>query len=475
MKQLALFSLVIAIAFSVFSCQETASKNTKTENTFEKKEIILDTSSLILPIDIDISSFEHLINEQMDSIGWLVEETGLEINKNLSIAYRVKKDGKAQLYPQNGNIQLKVPLFVDISPKITSSLSLGLGRNMKMQSKLMLDAEITSSIQEDYDLKADVNSKFTVIESPSLNLLGFDINFGKQITENLSANSDEINKQLASQIKEAIHTKEIISTIWDELKEPYRVNEEPFDVFIDLAPTKVVLTDLMPSKPGTMRTILKLDGLMDIHTGKKPSSKSKQLPNAIIDNDLTDKKSHLKFPLKVNINSFTKYMNEEYEEFKIPLQGNDLILSNFKATTKNNATLKVLTDFTYGAIQGQLNLYGTPHFNQITQTLSLQKVKLKSKSNNQVVDQLFNTIQTNKKVKELLEKQMQFSLQDEISNLNFELTKQLKNTEFNEFSRLDGYIESIKINDVYLDENFFNLATEVLLKTNCTIDYNGNE
>lgn len=472
MKPFASISFFISIfILSLFSCQTDTGNKGSIENTFAKKVILPDTSSLILPIDIDVSSFQQLINEQMDSIGWLVEENGLKVNKNLTIAYRVKKQGQAQLYPEDGLIQLYVPLLVDISPKLKSSFSLGLGRNMNMTSKLVLDAKIQPSIGEDYELKTNVKSTFSIVENPTLTILGIRIDFGKQITENLSANSEEINQQLASQIKDAINTKEIITSIWEELKEPYLINDEPFNVFLDFVPTKVILTDLMPSKPGIMKTTLRLDGLMDIHTGKKPSLKSKQLPNAILKNTLADGKSNLKFPLKVDLQSFIKYMNDEYKDVKIPLQGSDLILSNFKATTKNNTTLNLLANFSYMGINGHIELYGYPHVNQVTQTLSLQKIKLKSNSNNQVVDQLLNTIQENKKVKKLLEKQLQYSLQNEISNLNFELTNQLKNTKFNEFSRLDGYIEQIKINDVYLDENFFNLATEVVLKTNCIIDH----
>ena len=74
----------------------------------KQKQYEQETSTLVLPVVIDIASFESMFNQQLDQKEWFYEQNNIKVNRNLSISFKVKKEGAAQLYPQDNQINLQM-------------------------------------------------------------------------------------------------------------------------------------------------------------------------------------------------------------------------------------------------------------------------------------------------------------------------------------------------------------------------------
>lgn len=433
--------------------------NHKNLSFLNDEEYVQDTSRLVIPVQIDIVSFENEFNRQMEDPVWFYEENDIKINRQISLSYRVRKDGKAQLYPQNEKIFLKLPLFIDIKPKINSSYSLGLGRNMNLQSKVELSSEIETSIQEDWQLFADAETDFEVLESPELNVLGIEIQFEKELINSLEMALDEINQQIEEQISKAVDTRKIVELIWTELEEPYEFTEKPFEAWASFRPMSINVTSLKPSKPGVMETTFEVLSMLDIETRKKNHDIGK-IPKAILIERVENRSSVLHFPLSINIETFVNYLNEQ-DSFKIPIQENrELELSHFSAENDLGG-LKINADFQSGEMKGKLEILGRPAIDAKNQRIYLENINIRSKSNKKMFDKLFRSAQRSNSVRNMLEKHISYSVEQDLANLTFTITNQIKKTKFNDYVRMSGYLNHIRLNDVFLDNDSIILDTEI--------------
>ena len=460
---IAFLLMIVALFFLTKQCGQPKQDQLQEAESYQQ-----DTSTLILPLNLDIASFEQSFNSQMDEMGWFYEEEGLEVNRNLSIAYRVKKDGRAQLYPQEGSIQIEIPLLIDIRPQLSSSLSFGLGRDMRLQSKVNLQSKVDVDIDETWELLADANTSFTIVESPELNIAGIRINFGEQLENNLKLSAAEINEQVEQQIKAAIPTKEIVQAIWNELKTPYKIDGEEFTAWATVEPLQVAASDLIAHQPGVMQTVFEIPAIISVKTGEKPNfTGNQQLPKANRVNEVSASNSLFLFPLKVPFSTFTSYVNQ-LDNLSFSIQNREVQLSNFDAKNQKG-NLVVTAKFTTGDTEGNVELVGQPVFNKEKQQIQVDLQSIQSNSNNKAIDNLVNAIQKNKSVRNSIENKMVYDLQDDLANLNFTITQQLKATKFNEYASLNGYLDHITIRNIYVGDNHLVLATEIEAQTVCSV------
>ena len=436
----------------------------------EAKEFKQDTTLMVIPVHLDITSFESLFNEQMDEQLWFYEENGVEVNRNLSISYRVKKQGRAQLFPEDETIQLRLPLFIDIRPKLSSSLSLGLGRNMNLQAKVNLRSAIAVDLNEDWELKADAQTEFEVQESPKLSVAGFEISFDEQLANSLEMGSEEINEQIEEQIKQAIDTRAIAELIWKELKEPYEIKSDEFDAWATIQPLSVQASDLTALGPGTLQTTFGIRSLIDVSTGTKPIfGNRKPLPDAERVNTISTEYSTFRFPLKIDFATFLNYLKED-EPYSFSVQGNrNFSLSGFRAENKEG-NLIVTADFSSGPTKGELTLTGGPVFDERDQTIGVEIHSIESSSNNQVIDNLVNTMQKSAAMRKNIENRLSYSLSEDLADLTYHITNQLKNTRFNEYTSLNGYLNHMKIHNIYVMDNELWLDAEIEASTVCEVE-----
>jgi len=466
LKLIAFFVLLIfIIAFSLNSCTDDRSISTQVT-----KEYVQDTSQILIPIKIDITSFEKTFNQQMDDIGWFYEEQDLEVKKNISLSYRIKKDGLAQLYPQEDAIRLKLPLYIEIEPDVSGVLGLGLSKNTILQARVNLNSTIIADLDEDWGLFTDADTEFEIIESPKISIAGFSVDFSSQLKESLVFGKNLINEQIEKQVEDAIATKEIIELIWDELRTPYHIASKPFDSWVLVTPLKARASDIIPGGPGVIQTSFLVDATLDIKTGSRPLQvNTKRIPKAIRVKEHESNYSLLKIPLLIPYRDVIAYMNQLEKPISFTIPGNRLVeLSNYSGAKKGNF-LEVKADFKTGNTTGEFTLVGVPKFIEENQTIKIEIKDIKTTSNSQFIDQLVSSLQKNKKIRENIEENLSYDLSDQLSDLTFEGTNQIKNTRFNEYAKMEGYVNHIKIEDIYLQENAFLLATEIEALTSCKI------
>lgn len=473
MKKLFRFLIILLIGsvIAYIALTQCKSEDSSTYITDElSKEYVQDTSKILVPISIDLTSFERTFNEQMDKIGWFYEEEGIEVKKNISLSYRIKKDGNAQLYPQNDLIKLKIPLYIEIEPDVSGPLSIGIAKGTILKARVILNSDLKLDLAENWELATEAETSFEIIESPKISIAGFTIDFDKQLNESLVFGKNIIDEQIEEQVKAVIQTREIIELIWDEIRTPYHIAAEPFDSWAMVTPLQAKASDIIPGGPGIIETSFLVDAIIDIKTGDRPLRvNTNRIPDAVRVKEHDSEYTELSFPLLIPYMTVIDYMNKLEKPISFTIPGDRLIeLSNYSGVKKDNH-LEVKADFTTGSTSGELTLLGVPTFDKNTQTIDLEIKDIKTSSNSKVIDQLVASLQKNKKVRESIEENLSYDLREQLADLTFEVTNQIKSTQFHEYAKMDGYVNHIKIKNIYLTEDSFLLATEIEAKTSCII------
>ncbi len=475
MKGFARFILLFFVVLLGIYLTTRACTTNKEVRTVAHTEFQQDTSLITIPIDIDITSFEPIFNKQMEDPEWFYEEQDVAVNGQVSLSYRVKKEGFAQLYPENDAIVIKVPLYIEILPKIKSSIAGQLTKNTKLKSRILLNANVFVDLKEDWSLETKAETTFEIIESPRLNVAGFEIKFETQLLNSLETGLDEINKVIEDQVSEAIDTKELANLIWTELKTPYPIESEFAQAWATIIPLTIKASDLTPSGPGILQTTFAVKSMIDIAAGKRPLRINvKALPNAQRVKEINEQYSNLNIPLALSMEDLNSLLDKQLKPIKTNLPGNQKVaFSNLQCAIQKNQLI-IDAHFENEAAQGQVELITEPHFDAKKQELKLEVLSVSSKSSNSVIDQLVKNYGKSKSGRQFLSNQLSYNLTQDLADLTFVLTNQLKKTNFNEYVGLDGYVDRLEIKNVYLKNNDLLLDTHIKAKAECHVKGQAN-
>lgn len=468
MKKRYIFLLILLGVISFILVRELNHK----PSYIEYEEYKQDTSTLIIPIQIDIPSFEPTFNQSMEKQGWFYEQKNIQVNKQLSLSFRVKKEGHAQLYPANDAINLQLPLAIEIFPKLKGPLSLGIARNMQLESKVLLTSALTIDISEDWKLLTNASTSFEIQQAPELNVLGFAFDFEKQLKQNLEEGLKEINQQIEQQVAEAINTEDIVAALWKEIKEPYKLDHDIFQAYLNIHPVAVYTSDLKPAGPGIIQTTFKIHSLLNVHT-KAITLQQKSLPKASRISSINDDYTVLFLPLFADYHTLSDLLNQQENGYTIPINSSISLHTNHFEMSRIKNNIQIKADFTStNQVKGEIIMNGQIAFDPTQQMFAIKNVSLAAKSNNKMVDGIVNNVQKSKSFKAMLENKLQFSMQEQLSSLIFQSSELLNEFKINDYTQLKGYFDYIKISSIHLQEEGILLATESKLSTTCMVKAN---
>ncbi len=460
---------VVASFFLFKSCTSTSGDGNSGLFKDEVTTYEIKPSALRLGLEIDITSFEPMLNSNLETLGWMYQEDNVEVNNELVLGYRVKKEGQAMLYPQEGKLHLDLPLLIEIKAKARAPLAVPVTKKYDMTSRLQLHSVIDVDYEPDWSLKTTIETDYTILEAPEISVLGQPIRFEKQLKSSLDEALPMINKQIEEQITSLIDTRGIAENIWDTFRVPYHITNEPFTMWASLFPKKAEATAIKPIGPGIVGTHFQVSSTASVYLGNEPIPECRdELPQVTKIKKTDNDYSLVNIPLFLELAAMEAYLNEYYSqvEIQIPRRKAPIQLSNFKVEKAGNK-LKLNTDFTSGKISGQLVLKGVPKYNNNTETIYVDQLQLSSESNNFVVDELVKLLKDNKDLKESL----QYEITNDISQLTFDLTNLIKSYTIGEYTKMDGYIDKISINDILLQDDYIVLDAAVKGQLKCIVGF----
>ena len=358
----------------------------------------------------------------------------IEFNfKNSSIYYEV--DGKFQI--KLNYCPSCVGLFGKESctvPRIYASC----GMNGEPMRKVTVAYNSEISLASDYKFKSKTElKKFQLHDPCEVTVFKYDVTdkLKKEVKKELDKLERDIDKQI-----ESINVKSLLNDTWKELNRAIPIDKYGF---LYLNPKSISMSQLdFENKKVKLDLNLKISPF--VSTNPADISKT-SLPN--LEEYHKGKGLDMILDIRTSYDSLSSYVNNAFKGYEFELKNKKITVRQLDVfgTQDSKMVLKMTFD---GAKNGVLYLIGTPKLDAENQKISLEEVEFDVKTKSLLLKSakwLFND-----RIIEEIKKNAIFELAPMILDAKKTINKQLNST-LSEGVKMNGAIEDILINELFLD------------------------
>lgn len=321
------------------------------------------------------------------------------------------------------------------------------GSNGEPMRKVTVGYTTKIDISNNYKFQSTTDLKKFEIHDPC-EITVFKYDATSQVKKQVKAQLEKLENEIDKQI-ETTNIKKSLEEVWDELQKPLAIGNYGY---LYIQPKSMALSDLKFENN---------KALLDLNMNVSPfvSTESRELKKTTLPNLETFKKSEgfdLAMDIHASYDSLTSFINQAFKGKVFDLNGKKIIIKELKIDGTQDAKMlfKMLFE---GSKRGTLYLTGTPLLDFENQKVSMSELDFDVETKNIVLKTakwLFNN-----KILEEIKKMAVFDLKLIVGDTKKTINNQL-NTEITSGVKLNGKIEDVKINELFLGSNYLILRTK---------------
>lgn len=464
--------LIMAFALSTWQCR---SKSTSPKAPMEEYKYSVDEiqnekhlSVLNVPVEIPIAEIENQINAKIK--GLIYEDNSYEDEDNDNLKAKVWKISPIKVVAIDSSFLFEVPLKIWVSAGYKIS-PLGITMSGYKDTEFSIRIRLISKlgISPNWAIKSETYvDSYDWISDPNVKVAGINIPIKSMASRLLNKNFEKITQAIDEQVASNIELKKNAELAWNIARQPVLLSKE-FDTWLAIVPTGVVMTPLL-ARNGILRSVIGIKGYTQtITSATKPAIPAVlKLPNLQIVNKVSE-------DFKVGLISVVsykeaarlataKFAGEKFSflagQYNVEVTSIDMYGQNEKLVIK--AGLK-------GSINGDIYLKGVPHYDPVSQQLSLKGLDYDLDTKNSIVKTAGWLLQG--QFSRMMEKKMVFPVGGQISDAKKTIQKALSNLKVTEGVILKGSLTDITPDKVYLTPE--HLYAVVFANGNVNLKVNG--
>lgn len=396
-------------------------------------------SILHIPIEINMALMEKIINDNFQ--GLIYEDDDIEDDSLMTKAwkerdFRIAYDGNELTY--------SVPLKLWIKKRFDLGITT---TDREIEGSISMTFKTKIAFSKDWSILSETKIvDYQWLKTPTIKIIGMNVPI-KMIAEKLIKDyQEEIGKEIDKSITKYIPLKEYVQSIWESVQDPIDISTADYKAWIRTTPQQLYSTPI-EGQYGILQTTLGIHCLMEVFMGKTPR--------------LATKATH--------IPPYKQYKTTD-EKFSINILG-DIPFEMVDSVAKSimigetfgdgRHQIKVDSIEVYGQeeqliiglqvsgfINGKIYLNGKPYFDQESSSIRVSDVDFKISTKNflaKIVNLFYR-----KGIKRKLEENLVFSLKEELSLVKEMTRSELFNMEIMKNVRLNGYLETLNVNKIFL-------------------------
>ncbi|GAB3711864.1 DUF4403 family protein [Spirosoma flavus] len=399
-------------------------------------------STVHVPVSIALNDIERQINAQVN--GLIYEDNSLEDNHNDKFMVKVWKRGTILLSAQDSLFHFVVPLKIWAKAGVSV-----LGFTQYKETEFEIDLRFKTKFDLDPDWSVHTQTQgdgYGWVRKPTVNIIGMNVPVTSLVSRAIDNNLGTITKALDTQIRRNVDLKTPVLKAWNTLREPYLISEK-YRTYLQIVPKRVLITPLR-FEGRVIRSTIGIEGYTLTTTGAKPEVKpAVSLPDLTVVSTVRDDfqiglLSEATYPevAKIAAEEFVgKSFSFADNRYQITITSMDMYGQNENLIVK--AGLK-------GTLNGDIYLRGRPYYDAHNQTISLKDLEYDLDTRN-VLAQSANWLLKGT-FSRTLEKQLTIPVGSQIAEMQKLLQQQLKNNQLAKGVVINGKIDEIKPDQVYL-------------------------
>ncbi len=443
------FLKYICLGIAILSCSKPVSKQTNAEAPAEnykytEKEVKAERylSTLNLALNISLADIEKQINNQLKDL--IFEDKSMEDNNNDQFMAKVWKREPIKTVAENNEILFKVPLKIWLKVGYKT-----LGMSIEKETEFDFNVNFRSSFTISNKWEAITHTtlvNYEFITTPKVKLGPIDVPVTGMVKKALDAKAPEIIKALDNSIKEKIEVKKYILQAWNQAMQPYLVSEK-YRTWFKVTPVEMQLSPITISN-NMVKANIGLKAYTETVTGSKP------IVNTV--NTIPDLTLISKIFDDFQVGILSEISHSEAVKFaKDTMVGQRFEFQNGKYAVKvenidiygNENQLIIKTDLS-GSLNGTIYFKGNPFYDEKTKSIKLANFDyhLKTKS---LLANAANWLLGGKLAKTMQES-LEIPVGSNIDDVKKQIQETLKNNHIKKGIILNGVINDLKPDKVYL-------------------------
>lgn len=336
-------------------------------------------SSLIVPIEIDLSSIERTINSEIPIK--IYEDLSFSNNNNDNLQLIVTRIGNLKFNnKEEGLLTYTVPVYIVAKQRISL---LGLEKIVDTNFKMEVGFSTKLGFNPDWSTNSTtISDGFKYITRPLVAVSGsYKVDISEIISRVIDNNQTSIAKLIDNELEKGLHFKPYIEKVWNSLQEPILVSDE-YESYIQIRPKNVNVAPIKTSATKIIFTI-GLDAMLYNQIGGVLNSVSPitEIPNLSLVKFMKDG-----FQLNLlNLIDFGKaselaFDSIKEEEFKFNKDKYKIKIDALRLS-ENKGKLDIDLQIV-GSFRGRVLLEGTPYISPEKDKILLKDVEFSLKSRN---------------------------------------------------------------------------------------------
>ncbi|GAB2591856.1 DUF4403 family protein [Spirosoma areae] len=399
-------------------------------------------STVHVPVSIALSDVERQLNAQVN--GLIYEDNSLTDNSNDQFMAKVWKRGTILVTAEDSLFRFVVPLKIWAKAGVSV-----LGFTQYKETEFEIDLRFKSKFDLDRDWAVNTQTQadgYGWVRRPTVSVVGLDIPITNIVGRLIDKNLGSITKTIDQQIRRNVDLRTPVLKAWNSLREPYLISEK-YRTYLQAVPKRVLITPLR-FEGRLIRATIGIEGYTLTTTGAKPDVRpAVSLPDLTVVSKVRDDfqiglLSEATYPEAARLvaDEFVgKSFSFSDNQYTITITSMDMYGQNESLIIK--AGLK-------GTINGDIYLRGRPYYDANDQTISLKDLQYDLDTKNVLAQSASWLLKGT--FARTLEKQLTIPVGSQIADMQKLLQTQLKNNQIAKGIVLNGHIDEIKPDQVYL-------------------------
>jgi Domain of unknown function (DUF4403) len=471
MKKIVSLVLLFTLTVWLQGCSSSATVATATTDPkapqesyqYKIKQVEKHLSTISVPFEVTMPDVERQINANLKDL--LFEDNSMDDNNYDNFMCKVWKRETITVSAQNETFTFNVPLKVwaKVGYKVMGMSippqELTFDFNVKFGSKFSISPDWQANVQS-------FPIGYEWIKKPTIRLAGVEISVAGLVEKALNSKQDVILKSLDEAVRKNIEIKKYVIQAWNTAMQPYLMSEK-FRTWLKVSPVELQMTPLVTVNNKVKATIA-IKAYTETVTGAKPTIQTVT--------DIPDLKVVASVPDDFQVAIIAEIPHDQAAKLTADtLVGQNFAFKDGKYNVQvtsidiyGHQDKMVIKSGLKGSIQGNIFFKGVPTYDPVKQAIYLEGFDYDLESKNLLVrtaNWMFQGAFT-KNMKEA----MTFPIGSNIDEIKRQVQASLTNNKVSKGVTLNGKIESLVPDKVYLTPNSIIAVIFAKGKMNLQID-----
>lgn len=454
---IAKLAAVVAVGFFIQGCSSTANIPRPSEGytAFDYKPT---TSVVNVPVSLSEKVLNTKINKEIN--GLLYQDNNMADDNMMVKVWKVQPIAVSL----NGlSVDYRIPLKVWLKGGVTK-LGITVAKDVELQ--IALKYRTTMGISPDWSITSKtVSTGFEWITNPSISLVGFNVPVKLVADKIVNGLQDKVCTEIDNQVKSQFNLKAMMGSAWQQIQQPMLINKD-YNVWLKLTPTEITATPFA-TRNGVINSTVGVKSITEVVM--QPTAPT-YTPVLKLPNFKVVQKPEGNF----TFNLWTDLPYSEAEKMVAKEVKGKTFTSGSKKVTVNTINIygsngKVIVAANLsGSFNGTVYFAGVPYFNHEKNCVEVKDLDFEMQTRNILFKSaawLFKST-----IKETVKQYATFPVDSYFASAKSMANASLKNNRMVQNVNINGVVDDIQIEDIYLTQNSFKILGNARGKLNITLE-----